>query len=146
MTTAPPLEGPGLQPSDVEQLRWLTVFYYVTTALFGLFGCFPLIHLTVGLFMLFGPSNTGPGGGPAPQLVGGIFIAAAVLIMAVGWSLAACQFAVARALERRRRHTFCVVVAGVTAAMCVPLGTALGVFTILVLMRPQVKAAFGRPA
>jgi hypothetical protein len=142
----PPAAEPGsLQPSDVEQLRWLTIFYYVTTALFGLVGCFPLIHLTVGLFMLFGPSNTG-NTGPAPQLVGGIFIAAAVVIMAVAWSLAACQLAVARALDRRRRHTFCVVVAAVTAATCVPLGTALGVFTLLVLMRPQVKAAFGRPA
>ena len=133
----------GLQPSDAEQLRWLTIFYYVTTALFGLFGCFPLIHLTVGLFMVFGPSNTGPG--PGPQLAGWLFIAVAVLIMAIGWSLAACQLAVARALQRRRRHTFCVVVAAVTAAMCIPLGTALGVFTILVLMRPQVKAAFGQP-
>ena len=145
MTSPVEIPAEGLRPSDVEQLRWLTIFYYVTTALFGLFGCFPLIHLTVGLFMVFGPSNTGPGG-PGPQLAGWIFIAAAVLIMAFGWSLAACQLAVARALERRRRHTFCVVVAAVTAAMCVPLGTALGVFTILVLMRPQVKMAFGKTA
>ena len=69
-----------LQRSDVEQLRWLTIFYYVTTALFGLFGCFPLIHLTVGLFMVFGPSNTGQGG-PGPQLVGGIFIVVALSLI-----------------------------------------------------------------
>ncbi len=34
------------------------------------------------------------------------------------------------------------VAAGVTAAMCMPFGTVLGVFTILVLARPAVKAAF----
>ena len=144
MTTAP-VETGGLRPSDVEQLRWLTIFYYVTTALFGLMGCFPLIHLTVGLVMVFGPSNTGHGG-PGPQLAGWIFVAVAVLIMSVAWSMAACQLTVARSLDRRRRHTFCVAVAAVTAATCVPLGTALGVFTILVLMRPQVKAAFGKAA
>ena len=31
------------------------------------------------------------------------------------------------------------------AALSMPFGTVLGVFTIIVLMRPSVKAAFGYP-
>lgn len=140
MSTDP---GSGLTPQDVEQLRWLQIFYYVTTGLLGLMGCLPFFHLTIGAFLAFGPAEGAQGD---PRLVGWIFMAVAIAIMAFGWGLAACQYAVARSLERRRRHTFCIAAAAVTAATCVPLGTALGVFTILVLMRPQVKAAFGRPA
>jgi hypothetical protein len=138
--SAPP-DGPGgLAQQDVDQLRWLQIFYYVTTGLLALAGCFPLIHLTIGAFLAFGPAEGAKGD---PRLVGWIFMAIAIAIMAFLWTLAAMQYFVARNLERRRRHTFCVVVAAITAAMCVPLGTALGVFTIIVLMRPQVKAAFG---
>ena len=137
----PPAAPPALGRQDVEQLRWLTVFYYVTTGLLALMGCFPIIHLTIGAFLVFAPDKAARGGDPA--FVGWLFIAIAVVIMVVLWSLAALQFAAARAIDRRRRHTFCVVVAAVTAAMCIPFGTALGVFTLIVLMRPQVKAAFG---
>jgi hypothetical protein len=40
---------------------------------------------------------------------------------------------------------FCLAMAGIEAALCMPLGTVLGIFTIIVLMRPSVKQAFGVP-
>ena len=46
-------------------------------------------------------------------------------------------------LARRRRYLYCLILAGVMAATCMPFGTVLGVFTIIVLMRPSVKQAFG---
>ena len=138
-TSAPP---PALTRQDVDQLRWVQIFYYVTTAGYAMAGCFPLVHLTIGAFLAFSP---GKGQGD-PRLVGWIFMAVAIALIVFFWILAAIQYLVARNIERRRRHTFCVVVAAITAATCFPLGTALGVFTIIVLMRPQVKAAFGAPA
>jgi hypothetical protein len=131
---------PALAPQDVEQLRWLQIFYYVTTGLMALVGCFPLIHLTIGAFLAFAPAGAAKGD---PKLVGWIFMVIAIALIVFFWVLAGLQYLVARNIERRRRHMFCVVMAAITAATCVPFGTALGVFTIIVLMRPQVKAAFG---
>ena len=48
-------------------------------------------------------------------------------------------------LQRRKGHTFCQVVAGLTC-LSIPLGTILGVFTFIVLNRPEVKVMFGRTA
>ena len=49
-----------------------------------------------------------------------------------------------RWLAARRNWTFCFVVACLSC-MNVPLGTILGVFTILVLQRPGMKGVFGLP-
>jgi hypothetical protein len=46
-----------------------------------------------------------------------------------------------RFLARRKHHLFCLVVAGVEC-LFFPFGTVLGVFTIIVLMRPSVQQAF----
>lgn len=143
MATTP--EPAALRAEDVEHLRLLSIFHYVMAGLAALFACFPVIHLSVGLFMVLAPEKMAGGGGH-PAFAGWLFIAIATFLMAIGWTLAGCLFTAARALERRRRYLFCLVVAAVTAALCVPLGTVLGVFTIVVLMRPPVKAAFGRPA
>ena len=63
----------------------------------------------------------------------------------LGLSVATCVAFAGRFLARRKHYLFCLVVAGVTAVMCIPFGTILGVFTIIVLMRPSVKEAFGYP-
>ena len=39
----------------------------------------------------------------------------------------------------------CMIVAGLSCMM-MPFGTVLGVFTLLVLLKPQVKALFDAPA
>ena len=58
-----------------------------------------------------------------------------------GWAFAACVAYAGRCLNERRHYTFCMVMAGI-ACMFMPFGTILGVFTIIVLVRPSVKALF----
>jgi hypothetical protein len=82
-------------------------------------------------------------GGAPPAFIGWFFILLASAIILVGYSLATCTVMAGRYLRQRRRRTFCMVVAGIMAATCMPFGTVLGVFTILVLSRPSVRAAFG---
>jgi hypothetical protein len=49
--------------------------------------------------------------------------------------------AVGYCLSRRQAYTFCLVIAAFEC-LSFPLGTALGVFTIVVLLRDSVKAGF----
>ena len=64
-------------------------------------------------------------------------------IMLFVFGLAALSFFTARGLARQRHRTFCMVAAGL-ACLSVPLGTVLGVFTLVVLSRPAVAAMFAQ--
>jgi hypothetical protein len=66
----------------------------------------------------------------------------ALLGMAVAWTMAALLVVAGRNIAARRRRTFCLVVAGIVAILCMPFGTILGVLTLVVLLRPSVRAAF----
>jgi hypothetical protein len=66
---------------------------------------------------------------------------AGIMIVAM-WSFAIVLLCAGRCLQERRRHTFCLVVAGLECMM-MPFGTVLGVFTIIVLLRPAVRQLFG---
>lgn len=125
---------------DDEYLDLLATFHYVLGGLAGLFSLFPVIHLVLGIAILTG--RMGPGE-PEAAFVGWVFIAAAIVIIAIGMTFAVLIVTAGRNLKRRTRHTFCLVIAGIECAF-VPLGTVLGVFTLLVLQRPSVKQMFGK--
>ena len=76
-----------------------------------------------------------------PTFIGWFFIVIACFLIVVGWAFAIGLFFAGRCLQQRRRHTFCVVMAAL-ACLSVPLGTLLGVFTLIVLFRPGVKDLF----
>ncbi|MFT3831668.1 MAG: hypothetical protein QM691_18385 [Opitutaceae bacterium] len=129
---------------DQEHLRLLTIFHYVVAGLAALFACFPLFHLALGLFFILAPTSlAGSGQPPPPAFLGWIFVVFASCFILAGWAFAACVIYAGRCLARRRRLLFCQVMAGI-ACIFMPFGTVLGVFTLIVLMRPSVKPLFER--
>ena len=144
----PPAPSRGTTSAeDAEHLRLLSIFHYVVGALAGLFALLPSFHLLMGLWMAAGgPAANEPMGGEEVailRLIGGFFSVFAGGLIALGLAFAACLIAAGRYLATRTHYTFCLVMAGIACAF-MPFGTVLGVFTILVLMRPSVKALFGR--
>lgn len=129
---------------DAEHLRLLAIFHYIWAALLAVMSLIPVVHLALGIAMLTGVFPTPPAshsGGPPVQWVGWFFVAIGGSIIVFGETLAALTFAAGRSLSQRRRRTFVIVIA-VLNCFHMPIGTALGVFTILVLSRPTVKNAF----
>jgi hypothetical protein len=63
----------------------------------------------------------------------------------VGQSLAICIVIAGRFLARRKRYPFVFVIA-CCECLFMPFGTVLGVFTIVLLSRESVKAAFNGAA
>lgn len=121
---------------DRQHLKVLSITHYVLAGLTGLFACFPVIHLTLGISLLSGEFGDGP-----PDAFGWLFIIVAAVAILIGWAFAVALFLAGRFLVRRQHRLFCLVVAGVSC-LFTPLGTVLGIFTILVLMRPSVVALF----
>ncbi len=127
---------------DLEHLRLLSIFHYIAAAVLGCLSCLPVFHLTIGIVMIVAPQHvTSSGGAPPPEFLGWIFAVFAGVFMLLGWSFAVCLFLGGLFLARRKRYLFCLVVAGI-ACLWTPIGTVLGVFTIIVLMRPAVKQLF----
>jgi len=130
---------------DQEHLRLLSVFHYVLGGIVALVALFPLIHLMFGLFMVVLSAGVESGDQAPPALVGWIFVIVAATLMALGWTLAVLIIFSGRFLGRQKHYMYCLVIAGFECLM-MPLGTVLGVFTIIVLMRESVKDAFsGKP-
>ncbi len=140
-----PVPPPALNEDDASQLRLLSIFHYVVAAITGLFSLFPVLHLVMGLAMVTGklPMDANASGTEAisPQLFGWVFVVFAGVFIVCGLTLAGFMAYAGRCLAQRRRHTLCLVVAAISCMM-MPIGTVLGVFTLIVLMRPSVKAAF----
>jgi hypothetical protein len=126
---------------ELEHLRLLGVFHYVVGGLLALFACLPIIHLVLGLVMILAPEKMTSHGSPPPQFLGVIFTIFGAGAVLVGWTVAACLIAAGRCLQQPRRYTFCFVMACVACAF-MPFGTVLGVFTLMALSRPEVKALF----
>ena len=128
-----------------EHLRVLAICHYVLAGLTALFALFPIGHLIIGLIFILSPGSLEGEGEAPPAFIGWFFVIFAAVFITLGWTLAAFILAAGRCLARRRRHLFCLVMGGIEC-LCMPLGTVLGVFTILVLSRESVKALFTPPA
>jgi uncharacterized protein involved in response to NO len=128
---------------DEEHLRLLSIFHYVCAGITALISCFPVFHLIIGLVMVFSPGSFDHGKSGPPAWFGGIMIAISGLIILAGWTFSALQAWTGSCLKQRKHYTFCFVMACV-ACTFMPFGTALGVFSIIVLSRPTVKALFKR--
>ena len=87
------------------------------------------------------PESFGPARNQPPAWFGLIFVLFASCIILFGWTFAGLLAYSGRCIARRKRHTFCLVMAGV-ACMFMPFGTVVGIFTIIILVRPSVKALF----
>ena len=120
---------------DEQYLKLLSVFHYVVGGLAACFACIPLIHLSIGIAMLVGAIDD------APEFVGAFMVLIAIFAILAGWTLAVCIIIAGRCLAKRRRYMFCLVMAAISCVF-MPFGTVLGVFTIIVLMRPSVKELF----
>jgi len=126
---------------DVNHLSLLSIFYYVVAAFAGIFSCIPFIHVGLGIAMISGAFDGSTGEAP-PAFIGWLFITIGLFIILMGATYTVLLVLTGRYLAARRRYTFCIVIAGISCAF-MPFGTVLGIFTIIVLSKPQVKALFG---
>lgn len=131
---------------DANHLRMLSIGYYVYTGLTALFSGLTLIYMAIGGAIMTGKIPMGPksssAGTPHPdQMLGGMFFGIGLLGTIMILAMAVLSFLTARWISARKHPVFCMVVAGLSC-LNMPLGTLIGVFTFIVLMRPSVQDLF----
>ncbi len=131
---------------DRDQLNLLTIFHYVLGGLTLLISLLPLFHLAVGILMLVSPETLDPSSSQNQeglQFLGVLFVSVAVFALLAGFISGTCMILAGRFLSRQTNYIFCMIIAALEC-LSFPFGTALGVFTLVVLSRESVKQAFGR--
>lgn len=124
--------------TNEEHLNLLSIFYFVFGGL-SILGAFIMIIYTA--FFGFILNKVPNYGNDDVEIVFNIFTSVfgilAVLLLAIGILQIVSGFKL-----RKRTHRMLSMVMGVIALPSFPLGTALGVFTIIVLSRPGVKEIY----
>ncbi|MBB4125694.1 hypothetical protein GGR77_000965 [Xanthomonas translucens] len=146
MSLPPPLPSQDLDRiaslRAESDLRTLTTLYAVMASLQG------LSVLLLGGFLAFGihyeAAKTAAGQSAHDAQNGQAVIVMFSVMLALGLALLLANVAAALALRRRRTLTLCKAAATLTC-FGFPLGTALGVWTLLVLQRPAASALFQDP-
>ncbi len=127
---------------DQEHLRLLSIFHYIVAAIVALFSCVFILHLVIGIVAIVSPeSMAGKDGTSPPPFFGWMFVVLGGLAVFMGWAFAVCLISAGRFLAKRKHYLFCMIIAGLSC-FNMPFGTILGVFTIIVLVRPSVKELF----
>ena len=128
---------------DAEHLRLLSIFHYIVAGLAALFSFFPLLYTTVGAIFIFVARHgtAKPGQELPPEFVGWIFAVIGSLLFLLGIAIAICILIAGRSLAKHTRYWFAFAIACIEC-LFIPVGTILGVFTIIVLSRESVKTLF----
>lgn len=119
---------------ELKYLKALVIAHYVVAAVVALSTLVPAAHMVAGM--------RDAGMWPDPDLSGAMFLVVLALIIAMGLGMTGLIAVAGYCLSRRRKHMFCMVAAALSCLL-VPLGTVLGVSTLVVLTRPRVRALFG---
>lgn len=143
---------------DSDNLEQLTLLHYILGVVTIIFSSFFIAHIIMGLTMAHNPSAFTPpptipptsAGAPVsvptaigfPPDMGYVFAAMGSVVVLGGWTLGGLTVYAGRCLKMRKNYTFIQVTAGLNCVCVVPIGTALGVYTFVVLARPSVKALF----
>jgi hypothetical protein len=130
---------------DLQYLKLLSIFHYVFGAMVALFAFIPIIYVVMGMLAFYIPGPLHFESESMPAFIGLLFIIFGAGLIILGWAFSACSIIAGRYLARQRYYLFCVVMAAIEC-ICIPFGTVLGVFTIIVLSRPSVRELFEQNA
>ncbi|NNJ24936.1 hypothetical protein [Alienimonas chondri] len=123
----------SLTREDREHLRILSILHYVSAGMTALGICAGGAWVAAVL--------TFAGAGAGEQGVFWLVAVVGAVAVLLNLAIVIAQTLAGRNLHRLRGRTFCLVVAAIEC-LNVPFGTLVGVFTIVVLSRPTVRAAF----
>jgi hypothetical protein len=127
-----------------ENLRLLAIFHFVYAGVVFLGSLVPTVWLLMA--SLWWPelaSEAGRDGDAgavaASSALGAALVGTGILL---AWVWAAVLVFAGQSLLTARRHTFCMVVAAI-ACLNLPLGTVLGVVSLILLNREETRRLFG---
>jgi hypothetical protein len=143
----PPIAVAFPPTADEKSLQLLAILHYVCGGLIALFASFFLVHVAIGVHIMHAPQSWAPhpakgtGAPPFAPDFGVLFVVLGSVAVTLGWTMGALTALAGRSIAQRRRFVLCAIIDGLLC-MWVPIGTALGVFGLVMLTKPHVRAQF----
>ena len=143
--TLPPLPPANAREIlDNEHIKLLAIFHYVFGG-FAALGLLVMLEEIVFMSAIFSgaiPTNSPKGrSGPPPEVFMAFFGGMLLIMSAIFIAGIVCNILSANFMRKRKHRKFSFAVACVNCLQ-IPFGTALGVFTLVVLSRASVKAQY----
>jgi hypothetical protein len=128
---------------DISQnLDLVSIFHYVLAALIYLKGMIAFFFMGIGSIAMAAVLSDRPHDmAIALFALFLIFFAAPMLVLCVVWTIATLVLLAGRRIAARTNLGYCQVIAALEC-LCVPLGTILGILTLIQLTKPQAKETF----
>lgn len=127
---------------DLDHLRLLSIFHYIVGGLGFLFWLFPLFNVGMGYIFLQHPEILG-NNQEASAIIGYFSLWSGIILFFFGQILSILILISGKCLKHRSKYNYSFAAACI-GCLWIPIGTVLGVFTIMVLSRPSVKKLYGR--
>ncbi|MDD4148941.1 MAG: PrsW family glutamic-type intramembrane protease [Bacteroidales bacterium] len=122
-----------------NNLETLAVLHYVMGGLKMLSSLFVLIYVLMGAGMLTGGIYDGD---TELQILGGVFLFFGLLGFVIVIAFGIMSILTGRFLTQKKHRMFCLIISALECFNA-PLGTLLGVFTIVEIEKPEIKKLFG---
>ncbi len=137
----PPITNATELKKDTDHLRLLAVFHFIFAGLSVLGLGFMVFHYSIMQVIFSRPEIQNAQGGPPPEMIKKILlifysVMAVVLIIGGILNLLSALF-----LKSRKNRFYSLIIGGLNCVQ-VPIGTALGIFTIMVLTRDSVRRMY----
>ena len=127
---------------DSEHLNLLKIFYYIYGGISAFVYLFTFIIIGMGIAFLTGAIDANDPVMSNTQF-GIVYILVGTFLFIYGFVGAIATILVGKFIKERKNYLYCLVLAGISC-ISFPFGTALGVFTFVVLFRGSVKTLFGK--
>jgi len=138
--------------SDEDHLNLLSILHYVWAGFNVISLLMALFYIAMGFAMATGAIDDINQGveefeglrqqPQMPPIFGWIMVMFGTIGLLIGSVFCFAEYKAGQYLKQRTNHTYCVVIAAIECCF-MPLGTILGVFTLITLMKPDVKEMFG---
>lgn len=147
---APPIRPPVLDVDpyqalqDADQLRLIALLSQIYGWLAFVLSGFFLLYIIFAITVTSQPGFFGSPNSAPPFFFRTFILVFGLIGLGLGWLNAGLSLYAGKCLRERRNWNW-VMVASCLHCLNMPLGTALGVFTIIVINRPSVRAQFVVP-
>ncbi len=121
-----------------NNLDLIATFHFVWGGLKIFASLFVLIYVVIGAGLLVAGTQSSE---TEMQLTGGVFLIFGLFTFLLVVALGILSILCGKYLREKRNRMFCLVMSGLACASA-PLGTVLGIFTILEIEKPEIKALF----
>jgi hypothetical protein len=126
---------------DLEHLKLLSIFHYIVGGLACFCGLLWILYIVSGFILIIASGSMASDDRMGASIGGVVAIVVGIFLFVLFEAFGILCIIAGRKYAKHEGYKFCFVLA-IFTCLNFPLGTALGVFTIVVLNRPSVKALF----